>query len=623
MPVLTADQRTSWTERGFVRIGGFADPSVGAAMLARVTEVVRDPALAEDIGVKILPESNKADIAPEQPEDGVSKIFRLHRDPVFTRFAHSADVVDVVAELISPDIDVFLSQFIFKTPGAWGQPWHQDSFYFPFEPARPVVGIWLAVTRATLVNGCLHVLPGSQTEPVHTHVPDRRPGANFGYFEIVDHDMGASEPVLMDPGDLLVFDSHLMHCSTDNDSDGIRAAMVYHYAAAGTVDHSEEYFPSTNDWVAVRRGGAPCRWRRRERRDTTDASKRADGPMALKFDAMVPAQPLRQAADLGRRAAAAGLSGLVVTEAGRTAYLTCGALATAADIDILTGIAVAFPRSPMVTASTAWELAEASGGRFRLGLGSQVRAHIERRYGSAFEHPGPRLREYVLAVKAIFASFRHGAPLAVEGEFYNLSLLPPTWAPGPIACDDPPVDVAAVSPWMLRMAAEVADGVHVHPLNTPTYLRETVLPNLETGAKRSGRGVEDLEVIVPAFLVVGDTEEERGRWRELARVQVAFYGSTPNYAFIFDQLDREGTTDLIRERQRAGDIPGMAAVIDDELLEHFVTEGTWDDIADTIVAKYGGVATRVVSYFTGSDVVRRPDAFERWGALAHKVRSLS
>ena len=335
--------------------------------------------------------------------------------------------------------------------------------------------------------------------------------------------------------------------------------------------------------------------------------------MPLKFDAMLPAQPLRRAAELGRRAAEAGLSGLVVTEAGRTAYLTCGALVVAADIDVLTGIAVAFPRSPMVTAATAWELAEASGGRFRLGLGAQVRAHVQRRYGSEFDPPGPRLREYVIAVKAIFESFREGAPLAVEGEFYNLSLLPPTWSPGPIDCPNPPVDVAAVNPWMLRMAAEEADGVHVHPLNTPTYLEETVLPNLEKGAARSGRNVTDLEVIVPAFLVVGDTDVERHGWRERARMQVAFYGSTPNYAFIFEQLDREGTTDLIRERQRAGDIPGMAAVIDDDLLKHFVTEGSWDDIADTIVDKYDGIATRVVSYFTGADVVADADSVRALG----------
>jgi len=255
--VLTDEQRMTWKEQGFFRISGFAPPETCASMLARVTQVVRDPDLAAGLGVKVVPESSKVGVAVAQPEDGVSKIFTLHRDPVFATFAHSANVVDAVSELIAPDIDVFLSQFIFKTAGAWGQPWHQDSFYFPFEPARPVVGVWLAVTEATLDNGCLHVLPGSQTEPVHRHVPDHRPGANYGYFEIDDHDMGAAEPVLMDPGDLLVFDSHLMHCSTDNKSNGIRAAMVYHYAAAATIDHTEEFFPTVNHWVPVRRGGRP------------------------------------------------------------------------------------------------------------------------------------------------------------------------------------------------------------------------------------------------------------------------------------------------------------------------------------------------------------------------------
>ncbi len=253
---LNDGQRTSWTEKGFFRIPAFAAPETCQAMLARVTRVVREPDLAAELGVKVVPENNKAGLEQAQPEDGVSKIFKLHRDTVFADFARAAEVVDPVSELIAPDIDVFLSQFIFKTAGAWGQPWHQDSLYFPFEPARPVVGVWLAVTAATLRNGCLHVLPGSHAEPVHRHVPDRRPGANYGYFEIVDHDMRAAEPVLMDPGDLLVFDSHLMHCSTDNESDGIRAAMVYHYAATGTVDHTDEYFPSVNDWVPARRVAA-------------------------------------------------------------------------------------------------------------------------------------------------------------------------------------------------------------------------------------------------------------------------------------------------------------------------------------------------------------------------------
>jgi probable F420-dependent oxidoreductase len=272
----------------------------------------------------------------------------------------------------------------------------------------------------------------------------------------------------------------------------------------------------------------------------------------------------------------------------------------------------------MVTAQIAWELAETSRGRFRLGLGTQVRAHIERRYGSEFDHPGPRLREYVVAVRAAFAAFR-GAPLSHDGDFWKLSLLPAMWSPGPIEVPDPPVDLAAVNPWMLRMAAELADGVHVHPLNTPTYLRDTVMPNLQTGASAAGRDVADLEVIVPTFAAPGSTSDEVAEWREMARMQVAFYGSTPNYAFIFDQLGREGTTERIRERQKAGDLPGMAAVVDDELLEHFCVSGDWSTVADGLVQRYRGTATRVVSYFAGMAWARDETALGPWGELAKAV----
>src|SRR5262249_39689373 len=141
-----------------------------------------------------------------KPAELVSKIFKLHREPVFHEFAVSEAVTAIAAELIEKDeIDCFLSQFIFKNPGAWGQPWHQDSHYFPFDPHGPVVGIWPAVTAATLENGCLHVLPGSNHEPIHEHLPDPRPGANYGYVEIMDHDMSGSIAVTMNPGDLLVF----------------------------------------------------------------------------------------------------------------------------------------------------------------------------------------------------------------------------------------------------------------------------------------------------------------------------------------------------------------------------------------------------------------------------------
>src|SRR5690606_11803468 len=171
------------------------------------------------------------------PEDRISKVFRLHRDPSFERFARDPALLDLVAELLGEDVDCFLSQFIFKTPGAYGQPWHQDALYFPFEPDRQL-GVWLAVSAATLDNGCLQVLPGSHTEPVHAHQRDQRPGSNYGYLEIVDHDMSGAIPVLMEPGDVLLFHSHLMHCSTDNRTSAIRAAMVYHYSPAGTVDRA-------------------------------------------------------------------------------------------------------------------------------------------------------------------------------------------------------------------------------------------------------------------------------------------------------------------------------------------------------------------------------------------------
>jgi phytanoyl-CoA hydroxylase len=246
---LTREQRAQYDEQGFVRLRGFIGPEVCERMLERVVALARAHAGGDrDAPGLVLPEANLAG-SGGNPEDLVSKIFRLHRDGVFAAFAADPRVTGSLVDLIGPRLDCFLSQFIFKNPGAWGQPWHQDSFYFAFEPARPIIGAWLAVTEATLENGCLHVLPGSHREPVHEHVPDRRPNANLGYVEIVDHDMAAAEPVLMDPGDLLLFDSHLMHRSTDNESAGIRAAMVFHYAATGTVDSGPRL---VNDFVTVR-----------------------------------------------------------------------------------------------------------------------------------------------------------------------------------------------------------------------------------------------------------------------------------------------------------------------------------------------------------------------------------
>jgi probable F420-dependent oxidoreductase len=332
-------------------------------------------------------------------------------------------------------------------------------------------------------------------------------------------------------------------------------------------------------------------------------------------DVMMIPQPLGQVGDLARRTQSAGFSGLLFTETGRTAYLNAAVASQAAPgLELSTGVAVAFPRSPFVTAATAWELQEATGGKFRLGLGTQVRTHVVRRYGTAFERPGLRLRDYVLAVKACFSAFRTGT-LDHHGDFYSLDFITPQWSPGPIDAPDPKVDIAAVNPWMLRMAGEVADGVHVHPLGEPGYLKRHVVPNIAEGVAKEKRSPSDIAVIVPVMTIVGDSDQEREEQRDSVRASMAFYGSTPNYAFIWDEAGFEGTTARIREKQKAGDFKGMATQITDEHIATFATESTWDGLADALAKKYAGIATRIVLYNALGDEER----FQRYGEVARRM----
>ncbi len=245
-----------YEQDGFVVAREAVSPADAEALLTAAIALARAGAAAA-LGPPtfVTPEQNLAHIDAPEPEDGVSKIFRVHQRAPFDDIAKRPALLDAVAAILdTQDVDCFLSQFIFKNPGAWGQPCHQDSFYFPFVPARPVVGVWIAATEASLDNGCLYVVPGSHREPVHEHIPDQRENANVGYMEIVDYELENAIAVEMQPGDVLLFDSHLMHFSRDNTSDRRRAAMVYHYASAGTVDHTVEQRGYTiNDWVPVRR----------------------------------------------------------------------------------------------------------------------------------------------------------------------------------------------------------------------------------------------------------------------------------------------------------------------------------------------------------------------------------
>jgi probable F420-dependent oxidoreductase len=343
----------------------------------------------------------------------------------------------------------------------------------------------------------------------------------------------------------------------------------------------------------------------------------------MKIDAFGAGMELHRAGERARDLARTGYDGLWLAEAGRTAYLTCAATALAApQLDIGTAVATAFPRSPMVTAQIAWELAEATNGRFILGLGTQIKAHIERRFSTAYDHPGARLREYVLALRAIFRAFSGRERLNFKGDFYSFSLLG-LWTPGPIAHPDIPIYLAAVRPWMLRAAGEVADGIHVHPFHSRRYLDEVIAPNVARGATAAGRDPRGVKLVCPVFTIVGDSEEERAEWRQRARFQIAFYGSTPAYKGVFELHGWHGVSERLTELQRAGDIAGMAATITDEMFDVYAVTATWADLPRRIVDKYDGVADRVILYFATEAWEKGEEEGERWRDAIARARSLS
>lgn len=329
-----------------------------------------------------------------------------------------------------------------------------------------------------------------------------------------------------------------------------------------------------------------------------------------------------ETADLARLLETQGFSGMLFTETSEVPWMKIAAAATAAPgLHFCTGIAVAFPRSPMVSASVAWELARNTGGRFRLGLGSQVKAHVKRRYSAEFAPPAPRMRDYIAAVKACFRAFRGEERLAHDGPYYQLSYLPPAWCPPRHEFGHVPVDISAVGPVMTRVAGEVADGVHVHPLHSAHYIDERLLPSVAAGATAAGRSIDSIDLIVPVFAAPGDTHEEREPLVQRARSQIAFYGTTPNYAFQFDDLGFEGTTERLGALLRAGNLDEMAATITDEMLDHFAIVCDWDDLADRLLDRYRGTATRIVMYLADEAIGRDPAAAGRWGEVARAVRS--
>jgi probable F420-dependent oxidoreductase len=329
--------------------------------------------------------------------------------------------------------------------------------------------------------------------------------------------------------------------------------------------------------------------------------------------------PLGEAAAAARAVEEAGFAGMWVTETRHNPFLTCGAaLAATERIEAGPGIAVAFPRSPMVTAQAAWDLADLSEGRFVLGLGTQVKAHIERRFAVPFDRPVARMREYVHALRAIFAAFQGGGRLRFAGDFYQFSLLTDFFNPGPISHPDVPVWVAAVGPAMLRLAGECCDGVFLHPLHSAEYLRATALPAVAAGARAAGREREAVTVCCPVFVAVGETQAEIDRQRAGIARQIAFYGSTRTYRPVFDAHGWGDVCDRLHELLARGDTPAMAALITREMLDSYSVAATWEELPGVLARRYGGLVDRVAPY--GADL-GSASGRDRWRAVVAAVRN--
>jgi len=287
-----------------------------------------------------------------------------------------------------------------------------------------------------------------------------------------------------------------------------------------------------------------------------------------------------------------GYDALMVEETKVDPFIVLGLAAQATrTLRLGTAVAIAFPRSPTITAMSAWTLQKLSAGRFTLGLGPQVRGHIQRRYGMRWSPAGPWMREYVLAVRAIWDAWQNGTPLDVRGEHYNINLVVPLFNPGPIEHPRIPIHLAAVNPVMCQVAGEVADGVRPHPVCTATYIEQAMLPAVRRGADRAGRNLDGFQVAIkPLVATAPDPATLRVRIED-ARARVAFYASTPAYraAFEFHGLgDLADRLAVLSREQRWEEMPGQ---ISDEVLHTYAVVGTFDEIGERLRGRYGHIVT--------------------------------
>ncbi len=323
----------------------------------------------------------------------------------------------------------------------------------------------------------------------------------------------------------------------------------------------------------------------------------------MRLLASLPNDDLRAVPERIRAIEDAGYDGVISLENRHDPFLplAIGAMSTER-LWLRTGVAIAFPRSPMVVANTAWDLQALSQGRFDLGLGPQVRGHNERRFSVPWSAPVPRLREYVQALRAIWRCWAEGEPLAFEGDHYTFTLMTPNFTPEPLDVPAPTISLGAVGPGMLRLAGELADGVQLHGFCTRDYLEHRVLPELAVGCERTGRSLTETDISCGAFICTGADDGEVDRAIDAARVRIGFYGSTRAYWPLFEQHGLEDLGLELNHLSKTGGWDRMADLIDDDAARLFAAVGRHDELAAVLTTRFGGlIDTIAVAPLPGID----------------------
>jgi probable F420-dependent oxidoreductase len=303
---------------------------------------------------------------------------------------------------------------------------------------------------------------------------------------------------------------------------------------------------------------------------------------------------LRSAAAEAAWAESMGYDGIASNETAHDPFLPLTLAATStSSVTLESHAAIAFPRSPMVLAYTARDLQDLSRGRFRLGLGTQVKGHIERRFSTRWESPGPKLREYVQSLKHIWERWQQGRTLDFPGKFYRFSLMPPFFSPGPSGYPHPAIFTAGVNPYNCRVAGEVSDGLLLHSLTSPEYLQKVIKPNIVAGAKLAGRGLSEVRLSGGGFIITGPSESALQAGREEVRRRIAFYASTRTYTPVLECHGFQEVGQRLHEMSVKGQWSDMSRQVSDEMLDAFATSGVYEEIADKVIHRYSGLVQEV------------------------------